>query len=136
MCSVLSLLISVISIWLDGFLAVFDVSVRWAVVCWGDGVEFGGVEHCHLVQRAQGCFISRLGVVGCMLLVSGVMGRLSPNAFAFSIVLLFGHLSVVFVMYCYCQGVLFVPVGFMKGLSHLGEEGCAVGWVAGVSSAR
>ena len=98
--------------------------------------EFGGVERCCLVQRTQGYFISGLGAVGCVLLLPGVMGRLSPNAFAFSIVLLFDHLLVVFVDVLISSRICFVPVGFVRGLSYLGGKWCVVGWVAGVSSAR
>jgi len=98
--------------------------------------EFGGVDRCCLVQRTQGYFISGLGAVGCVLLLPGVMGRLSPNAFAFSIVLLFDHLLVVFVDVLISSRICFVPVGFVRGLSYLGGKLCVVGWVAGVSSAR
>ena len=43
--------------------------------------EFDGVWHCRLIWHVLGCFISGLGVVGYGLLLSGVMGWLSPFVF-------------------------------------------------------
>ena len=43
--------------------------------------EFGGVERCHLIRRVHACFISGLDMVGYGLLLSGVMGWLSPFVF-------------------------------------------------------
>ena len=64
--------------------------------------ELNGVGHCRLIQRVLGCLISGLGVIGCVPLLSGVVGQFGP--FLFSIVPLFGNFSLLFVLVLVAPG--------------------------------
>ena len=95
-----------------------------------------GNGRCCLVQRAQGYFISGLGVIGCVPLLHGVMGCLALDAFAFSKVRLLVHLAVAIVSVLVLSRIVLMPIGCVRGLSCLGGEWYVVGWMASVSSAR
>ena len=79
-----------------------------------------GNGRCCLVQRAQGYFISGLGVIGWVPLLQGVTGCFVLDAFAFSKVPFLGHLAVAIVSVLVLSRIVLVPNGCLKGLSCFG----------------